>query len=163
VDIDANTRERTCFSKQMRSLEHNIVLHLGANLKEEHSDLDTFATLFDSLNIEDPLQGSAPPLPITIVPKAKAEGGKIVLTSFDAHTETTVPKLILRIDNEGRLVNPNTDIVFVRANNGHTIAVGHKYGPTTKPLTEDDIKLLKQNRWIYDVDLIKSYTPKKPE
>jgi hypothetical protein len=148
-EVKNSSSAEMAFTKMLRRIEHNIVTHLSVKIKEEHNDPDKLAELFDILDIGEAVQGSAPSLPIVVVPRSESKTGKPVLTTFDSLKETVQTNLVLTTDREGRLVHRGTNLVFVLSSDSHYTCIGRKNDKQTKPLTPEDIALCKQNNWLY--------------
>jgi hypothetical protein len=149
ISISKDVTER-CFATMMRQVEHHVITHLSASLAEEDSDLDTLGTKLDGLSVGEPLQGAAPHVQVDVVPRPPtARDGKQVLTSFDQLREVTQPKLVIRGEKDGRMVNPSTDTVWIKAG-GHWVCIGHKRGPHTTLLTPEDVAFCESNHLAYD-------------
>jgi hypothetical protein len=138
------------FSTLMRQLEHSTVTHLAHVLKNEHAGTDAMAALVDELDVLTPLQGAAPFLHVEVAPHA-GDRTKLSLTSFDALKDQTQVSLLLRQDQQGRLVHSGTDTVWTRASNGHMICVGHKDGARTLPLTAEDVAFCRAKGHPFDM------------
>jgi hypothetical protein len=137
------------FSTLMRQLEHSTVAHLAHALKDEHSGSEAMVTLIDELDVLAPLQGAAPFLHVEVAPHA-GDRTKLALTSFDALKDQAQVSLLLRQDQQGRLVHAGTDTVWTKASNGHMICVGHKDGARTLPLTPEDVAFCRAKGHPFD-------------
>ena len=143
------------FALLMRKVEQHVVMHLAAQLDEEDADLNALGAKITEMNVEEPLQGSAPMVHVEVVPKSTtAKDGKQVLSSFDQLKEATQLKLVLRVDKEGRMVNANGNLVWVHGSNDHYVCVGRKDGPHTRLLASEDVMWLKTNRLAYDASKV---------
>jgi len=139
------------FAVYMRQVEHHVVMHLAVSLKNEDSDIDILGEKITSMNINDPLQGSAPVVNVEVVPRSNnTKDGKLVLTAFDQLKESAQFKLVLRQDKEGRMVNSNGSLIFMQSDNNHWVCIGRKDGINTLPLAPEDVAFCKEKRLAFD-------------
>lgn len=152
ADVVGDTAIERGFSLFMRQIENNVVVHLANKLKPEHKDATVLANLLDGLNVLNPVQGAAPFVHVEVVPKSAAarDKTKVTLTNFDSLKERTQVKLLLRPDKEGRLVNPNTNTIWVIGTTGHYVCVGKKDGVNTLPLAPEDVQYCEREQLMYD-------------
>jgi len=151
TSISGDTAIEKSFSQIFRQIEHNVVVHLAAELRDEHTDINMLAAMYDKIDMTKPIQGAAPYVHVEVVSRVvDKEKGKPTLTRFDALAERTTINLILIADKHGRLVNPNTNSVWVKGSNGHYVCIGSVKGAETGPITQDIVAFCQQHNKAYD-------------